>query len=483
MKKFTMLMIAMLLMTMGASAKTTETTLWEDTYTSAGVEIGTSAVSTFEAGNVLRVYVTVPEGGANFKICYKGESNKWAETTIPSIDSQWPWVNGGDTYYDVTFTDADITALIGMNIYVYKGDNSTISKVSLLVETADEDVTEESLWTGSISTGDWGYTAGTDMLALSYDDKGSLASAMMTDMIKVTYTVTASGAQVYVQNPNGWTSLDGQDDDSYDAEATNTGKTFTMTISDAATLEAIQQNGILIRGKNIIITTVDLLKPAGRYDAVPLTIGEDGVATFGSSKSLDFSGISGVTPYYVSACTTGSVTLTAVSTTRAWAGYIVQGTSGTYSIPVAASQPDWIDAFNNLHYAGDYDGNWVYRSAYAEYSGDDDKIKTYYRYIFANDETEGVGFYRLATDYTNSEGKPYHILNAHKAYLETATDITPVNTARIALRLDGDITGINQIENGEFNIVISQPVKRIVNGKLVIEKNGRKFNANGQIVK
>ena len=39
-----------------------------------------------------------------------------------------------ETYKEFALTDADLTALSGKNIYVYKGDNSAITKVSLLSE-------------------------------------------------------------------------------------------------------------------------------------------------------------------------------------------------------------------------------------------------------------------------------------------------------------------------------------------------------------
>jgi hypothetical protein len=132
MKKFYSLFMALCLSTMLLNAKTVETTLWEGTY-SDGVELNAETVASFKAGDVLRVYVTVPEGGANFKIVYKGAPD-WSETTIPSMESQWPWVNGGETYKDITLTEADLTAMTGKNIYVYKGENSTIVKVSLLTE-------------------------------------------------------------------------------------------------------------------------------------------------------------------------------------------------------------------------------------------------------------------------------------------------------------------------------------------------------------
>ena len=119
-------------LSMGVSAKLVETTLWEGVYTD-GIELNAETVAALEAGNVLRVYVTVPEGGANFKICYKGAPD-WSETTVPSINNQWPWVNGGETYKDFTLTNEDITAFNGKNIYIYKGENSTIQRVIKIVD-------------------------------------------------------------------------------------------------------------------------------------------------------------------------------------------------------------------------------------------------------------------------------------------------------------------------------------------------------------
>ena len=124
-----------------------EVTLWEGTYTE-NIEINKTIVNNFIVGDVLRVYATVPEGGANFKLWYSGTGTDWAQTTIPSMESQWPWINGDATYYDLTFTDADITALKGNNIYIAKGDNSTITRVSAIMQDLQPGE-ERELWSGS----------------------------------------------------------------------------------------------------------------------------------------------------------------------------------------------------------------------------------------------------------------------------------------------------------------------------------------------
>ena len=132
MKKFYSLFMALCLSVLMLNAKTVETTLWEGVY-AGEIELNAATIASFKAGDILRVYLTVPESGANFKIVYKGAPD-WTETTIPSMENQWPWVNGGETYKDITLTEADLTTMTGKNIYIYKGENSTINKVSLLTE-------------------------------------------------------------------------------------------------------------------------------------------------------------------------------------------------------------------------------------------------------------------------------------------------------------------------------------------------------------
>ena len=159
MKKLLTILI-LLLATVSINAET-ETTLWESTYTD-GIELNSETVATFEAGDILRVYVTVPDGGANFKIVYKGAPD-WSETTIPSINNQWPWVNGGETYKDFALAEDDITAFSGKNIYIYKGENSTITKVSLITAVTQYTLTVTEPSNGSIAVStDGGTTTTTD---------------------------------------------------------------------------------------------------------------------------------------------------------------------------------------------------------------------------------------------------------------------------------------------------------------------------------
>ena len=66
----------------------------------------------------------------------------------------------------------------------------------------------------------------------------------------------------------------------------------------------------------------------------------------------------------------------------------------------------------------------------------------------------------------------------NKAYFEVEGG--NVLARPMTISFDG-LTGVDKVENGEAKS--SLPVKRIVNGNLVIEKGGQMFNANGQLVK
>ena len=85
--------------------------------------------------------------------------------------------------------------------------------------------------------------------------------------------------------------------------------------------------------------------------------------------------------------------------------------------------------------------------------------------------------YVLSNNKIFSVGDAGATINPYRAYIQLSEG---GGSARaLSFVVDGKITGINQIDNGQLTIDNSLPVKRIVNGKLVIEKNGVKYNAAG----
>lgn len=135
MKKLSLFLMAIFAITMNVRATTAETTLWEGSSAAEQQELNAETVGKFKAGEVLRFYVTVPADGGNINVVYKGESNGWSETAIPSLNNSWPWMNSGETTFDITLTDGDITALSSMGIY-FKNGSATITKVTLISQEA-----------------------------------------------------------------------------------------------------------------------------------------------------------------------------------------------------------------------------------------------------------------------------------------------------------------------------------------------------------
>ena len=231
------------------SLSAAETTLWESTYTD-GVEINSETVASFKAGDILRIYLTVPEGGANFKICYKGAPD-WSETTIPSLDSQWPWVNGGEDHFDLTFTQEDITAFSGKNIYIYQGESSLISKVTLVTEDQEPEPTDrvaETLWEGTQVLG----AEGNDGFGI---DAAQLQNLALNDSIAITITdLTDSYCQINIAANDPWTAIPGTNWESLTAAGT-----YRYAVADAALVANIKASGLTIQGKLCTVTKLELL--------------------------------------------------------------------------------------------------------------------------------------------------------------------------------------------------------------------------------
>ena len=232
------------------SLSAAETTLWEATYTD-GVEINSETVASFQTDDTLRVYLTVPEGGANFKICYKGAPD-WSETTIPSLDSQWPWVNGGEEYFNLPLTQDDLTAMVGKNIYIYQGESSLITKVTLLTEDEPEpqpsERVAETLWEGTKVLG----PAGEDGFGI---DAAKLQHLEPNDSIAITIIdLTDSYCQINIAANDPWTSIPGTNWESLTAAGT-----YRYAVTDADLVANIKASGLTIQGKLCTVTKLELL--------------------------------------------------------------------------------------------------------------------------------------------------------------------------------------------------------------------------------
>ena len=230
--------MALCLSVLMLNAKTVETTLWEGVY-AGEIELNAATIASFKAGDILRVYVTVPESGANFKIVYKG-APYWTETTIPSMENQWPWVNGGETYKDITLTEADLTTMTGKNIYIYKGENSTINKVSLISE--EKDTKETTLWEGEY-TGEIELNAAT-VATFKADDilRVYVAASAEGGNFKIVYKGAPDWSETAIPSVNStWPWINGGED------------RFEVTFTDADIAALASMNIYLANGGRSIV--------------------------------------------------------------------------------------------------------------------------------------------------------------------------------------------------------------------------------------
>lgn len=315
---------------------------------------------------------------------------------------------------DVTVSlDAAQAALLRDYGLIVNGKHIIVTKVAVDAQEAKEGTTT-TLWEGTpVTIGDW-----SGALQLSYDNKPQgLATAKVGDLITVTCTTTGDDAQVQIANPEGWQPFD---EDAHAAlPAGSAAQTFSYEIPNVATLELIQFNGIIVNGKNITISKVELTTYPDSYDAVEITIDDAGIATYSnSSKSLDFTNAD-VTAYYATAVETGKVTLTPVTYVPAYTGIIVKGTPGPHVVMTGEGENN---ATNLLKAIGDWE----------------QEIKASTTEIFNYNFDETSATFSLITVNTK--------IPARKAYLETTIDITPEPGSIELVFTDDTSTGINEIE-------------------------------------
>ena len=238
-----------------------------------------------------------------------------------------------------------------------------------------------------------------------------------------------------------------------DAEGNFTDTGLSLTASSAGTFS---QEITIPAGSSVAITKgeynsnilIDYLTLTPKVSA---TIGDAGWATLYTPYALDFSDVDGLTAY-TAACDGSTVTLTEVSNVPANTGVVLKGDAATYSIPATASSSTE---------QGDLLGSATEATAYDAFDG-------YTLYVLTTvDEGANVQFNPV------NEGS----IAAGKAFLK----ISGSSSAR-ALRVVFDgITGVDNVEAAAE--AKAQDGKFIENGKIVIVKNGVKYNAAGQQVK
>ena len=177
-----------------------------------------------------------------------------------------------------------------------------------------------------------------------------------------------------------------------------------------------------------------------------ITISDAEWKTLCSQYSLDFTGISGIKAYIVTGVETDgrTLSLTQVNKVPAGTGVLLSGAADTYNIPV----------INESAATDDVSGNKLV-GVVANKVKDANSI-----YVLMADPK--VGFYKNANAFT---------VGANTAYLPADF----AGSARSAFFFGGDITAVDNVEAAAK----AKEGKFVENGKLVIVKNGQKFNAAG----
>lgn len=196
------------------------------------------------------------------------------------------------------------------------------------------------------------------------------------------------------------------------------------------------------------------------------TIGATGWTTFASPYALNLSSMTAstgeVTAFYASATSAESVTVlpTASSAVKAGEGILLKGTAGaTITIPVVAT-------------GSEISGNLMVGCPTA--ASITKETANYDKCYVLGIEDEKAVFQNIKNycDAGNTVSIP-----AGKAYLNA----TASNGARSMRIVFSDITGVDNVEAAAEATL--KDGKYLENGKIVIVKNGQKFNAAGQQVK
>jgi len=202
---------------------------------------------------------------------------------------------------------------------------------------------------------------------------------------------------------------------------------------------------------------------------LPLTISAAGYATF--SAPVETTAPEGTTAYYVSAAGT-------TATLTPYTNNIIPANQG--AILYHEGEANVSLTISNT--SASVEGNKLVANVAASVLSGDDK------YILANKNSQ-VGFYKFketttsetnpstSTNYTEAEAKAKNTLGGHKCYL------AGVSAGGVKEFLGFNFDGETGINNANVNLIENRDGKYLENGKIMIIKNGKKYNVAGQMVK
>lgn len=407
MKKITLLLV-LLLAVVGVNAKTVYTGEhnvggWNALQLKAS---DYPVLATASAGDVIAVTISnVNDARITLQTTEYGSLGEYDEYNC----------NEGVHYFVLTESAANEVKTNGLNV---SGEKYTVNKVELLYK--------KRLWSGELNG-----------LESDWKQSDDLSNSIFSDLVYgVPFGVTVVSEKSSTPDWNAAVVRINYASNVFDMpfEKPST-KVKQLTASD---VKSLQTQTVNIVARYLTITELNTYTQMKQEEGtVAVSIGGDGIATFSYGSNLSFEG-TGVTPYYASSVSEGTVNLTPMTTTWGWEGYVLKGDPGIYYVPTVddghaqyPAQPNYLKQMVN--------GDVVAAST-----------SDTFRYIFAKkgDDASSIGFYKLTAD---------HTLGAHKAYLKTTEDITPSGEsgeARVALIFDDgeETTGINTIQGSGLKV-------------------------------
>ena len=286
-------------------------------------------------------------------------------------------------------------------------------------------------------------------------------SQTLTDLPKGQYLLTVTARATTAMTGNYYLSVDFDETSAREAIPAigNTGGTFGRGWNDVSLVFNHVSDGnvtIHVYGEN----GKNGWSGATRFRLVKMdqvaTIGATGWTTFASAYPLDLGGMSASTgdvkAYYASSVGDGKIVMTSTESegVAAGTGLMLKGTAGaTVTIPVVASG----DAISGNMLVGCPNGETLTANA------------NYY-VLIKNGET--AEFQSLK----NSGAT----IPAGKAYLNTGI----LSPARLIISFEEDPTAINAVEAAEAETGALKDGKYLIGNKIVLVKNGVKYDANGK---
>lgn len=209
--------------------------------------------SAIKAGDKIAIYLNVDSGKDYGNIELDDQKYAKLDTDGSSADLD----SYGCIQPDVTKVTyeigADDAALLKSNGLRIKGENITVTKVELIGGQGVETPTENTIWTGSVDTGNWKNDVTVDAPKFSNVKGGDILKILLNVNAGNDYGNIELDDQTYVKLETDRTSANL---DSYGCiQPDVTELTYVITNNDAASLKA---NGLRVKGANIIVTGIQL---------------------------------------------------------------------------------------------------------------------------------------------------------------------------------------------------------------------------------